>query len=149
MNDTSIYKNKNLDFYKFDNQLSLKIPITENNISAGFPSPANDFLDNKIDLNKELIKNPPSTFYARVNGESMTDMGINSGDLIVVDKSLNPKNGDIAVCYIDGDFTMKYIKIEKDCCWLIAANKKYKPLKIIADNDFIVWGIVIHVIKSF
>lgn len=149
MNKPFTYKNKVLDFYKCDNDLKLKIPITQTSISAGFPSPADDFLDNAIDLNKELIKNPSSTFYARVNGESMQDMGINSGDLVVIDKSLEVQNGKIAVCYVDGDFTMKHIKIEKDCCWLIAANKKYKPLKITEDNNFIIWGIVIHVIKSF
>ena len=91
----------------------MPIYIAEEGISAGFPSPAQDFLDAPIDLNKELIRNPSSTFYARVNGQSMENMGIDSGDLVVIDKSIEISNGKIAVCYVDGEFTMKYIKIEK------------------------------------
>lgn len=87
-------------------------------ISAGFPSPADDFLDLSIDLNKHLIKNPCSTFYGRVCGDSMKDAGIHNGDLLVIDKSLEPKNNKIAVCFIDGEFTVKRIKIEKNVIWL-------------------------------
>ncbi len=119
------------------------------NISAGFPSPADDFLDSPIDLNKELIKHPSATYFGRVNGDSMVDMGISHGDLIIIDKSLPVANGKIAICFVDGEFTMKQIKIEKDFCWLVPANKKYKPIKITDENDFIIWGIVAHVIKSF
>ena len=79
----------------------------------------------------------------------MQDMGIDSGDLVIIDKSLEPENGKIAVCFVDGEFTMKRIKIEKDCCWLVPANKKYQPIKVTEDNHFIIWGIVVHVIKSF
>ena len=118
-------------------------------VSAGFPSPADDFLDSPIDLNKELIDNPSATFYGRVSGDSMIDLGINDGDLLIIDKSKPVQNGKIAVCFVDGEFTMKQIKIEEDCCWLVPANKKYTPIKITEDNDFIVWGIVIHVVKSF
>lgn len=119
------------------------------NISAGFPSPADDFLDSPIDLNKELIKRPNATYFGRVNGDSMIDLGINHGDLLIIDKSLPATNGKIAICFIDGEFTLKQIKIEKDYCWLVPANKKYKPVKVTKDNEFIIWGIVIHVIKSF
>jgi len=127
----------------------LELPLIEGGISAGFPSPAEDFLELSIDLNKELIKNPPATFYGRVNGDSMKDLGIDHGDLLIIDKSIQPKDGKIAVCFIDGEFTLKTIRLEKDCCWLIPANSNYKPLKVTQDNDFVVWGIVIHVIKSF
>ena len=144
-----IYKSKELDFFSAETDSILYIPFIEGGVSAGFPSPAQDFLDISIDLNKELIKNPSSTFYARVNGESMRDIGINSGDLVIIDKSLTPQNGKIAVCYIDGEFTMKRIKLEKDCCWLIAENKDFKPIKVTKENDFLIWGIVLHVIKSF
>ncbi len=78
----------------------------------------------------------------------MKDAGIDDGDLLVIDKSLEPKNGKIAVCFVDGEFTIKRIKIEKDCCWLMPANDKYKPIQVTADNDFLIWGIVVHVIKS-
>lgn len=144
-----LHKDKNIDIFSISTETSLELPMIDEGISAGFPSPAQDFVDISIDLNKELIKNPSATFYGRVKGDSMKDMGIDNGDLLIIDKSLEPKNGKIAVCYIDGEFTMKKIKIEKDCCWLIPANDKYKPIKVDEDNDFIVWGIVIHVIKSF
>lgn len=142
-------KKKIIEFYEIDTNNELSIPLVDGGISAGFPSPAQDFLDSAIDLNKELIKNPASTFYARVNGQSMEDMGIDSGDLVIIDKSLIPQNGKIAVCFLDGEFTMKKIKFEKDCCWLVPANKNFSPIKVTNDNDFIIWGIVIHVIKSF
>ena len=144
-----IHKAKELTFFSAETASKLSIPLVDVGISAGFPSPAQDFLDLSIDLNKELVKNPSTTFYARVNGYSMKDVGIDSGDLVIIDKSLEPQNGKIAVCYIDGEFTMKRIKIEKDCCWLIPENKDFKPIKVTEDNDFVIWGIVLHVIKSF
>jgi len=79
----------------------------------------------------------------------MKDLGIDDGDLLIIDKSLEPSNGKIAVCFIDGEFTLKKIQLEKDFVWLVPANKKYKPIKVTENNDFVVWGIVVHVIKSF
>ena len=125
----------------------LLLPISESGISAGFPSPADDYLDNAIDLNRELIKNPDTTFFGRVKGDSMRDAGIHNGDLLVIDKSLEPSSGKIAVCFIDGEFTVKRIKIEKDVIWLMPENSDYKPIKATADNDFLIWGTVINVIK--
>ncbi len=144
-----LHQSGNIDFYSAVVESELELPFVINGISAGFPSPADDFLDTGIDLNKELIKNPNSTFYGRVRGDSMKDLGIHNGDLLVIDKSLEPQNGKIAVCYIDGEFMVKTIKIEDDCCWLVPANENYKPIKVTAANDFIVWGIVINVIKYF
>ncbi len=144
-----LHSSGNIDFYSAIVESELELPFVSSGISAGFPSPADDFLDSGIDLNKELIKNPYSTFYGRVRGDSMKDLGIHNGDLLVIDKSLEPQNGKIAVCYIDGEFTVKTIKIEDDCCWLVPANENYKPIKVTADNNFIVWGIVINVIKYF
>ncbi|MGA9325763.1 MAG: translesion error-prone DNA polymerase V autoproteolytic subunit, partial [Salegentibacter sp.] len=91
----------------------LLLPISESGISAGFPSPADDYLDSCIDLNRELIKNPDTTFFGRVKGDSMREAGIHNGDLLIIDKSLEPRSGKIAVCFIDGEFTVKRIKIEK------------------------------------
>ena len=136
-----------LDFYLPDQRIRLKLPLYDNGISAGFPSPADDFLDTSIDLNKELIKNKSTTFFARVKGSSMVGAGIDDGDLLIIDKSIKPKSNDIAVCFIDGDFTVKRIDITKDIIWLVAENKKYKPIKVTADNDFTIWGIVINIIK--
>ena len=125
------------------------IPYANEGIHAGFPSPAQDFLDSTIDLNKELIKNPSATFFGRVSGDSMKDLGIHDGDLLVIDKSLEPLDGKIAVCFIDGEFTIKQIQRDADSCWLMPANPKYKPIRVTEQNDFLVWGIVVHVIKSF
>lgn len=127
----------------------LEIPLLSLGISAGFPSPANDFIDISIDLNRDLIKHPSATFFGRVKGESMKDIGIGDGDLLIIDKSLTPTNGKVAVCFIDGDFTVKRIKLENNKCWLMPANVNYHPIEINEQNDLQIWGIVIHVIKSF
>jgi len=143
-----LHKTNTLEIYTADTTSSISLPIVENGISAGFPSPADDFLDVSIDLNKEFIKNASTTFYGRVKGDSMINAGLNSGDLLIIDKSLEPINNKIAVCFIDGEFTVKRIKIEKDIVWLVAENEKYKPIKVTCDNDFLIWGIVTTVIKS-
>lgn len=140
---------KEIELYTALTETELVLPYAGEGISAGFPSPAADFIEVGIDLNRELIKNPSSTFYGRVRGNSMKDLGIHDGDLLVIDRSLEPKNGKIAVCYIDGEFTVKTIRIEKDCIWLMPANKDYAPVRVTRDNDFLVWGIVINVIKFF
>jgi DNA polymerase V len=127
----------------------LELPFFSGGISAGFPSPALDFADLSIDLNKHLVKHPSATFYGRVKGFSMQDEGISDGDLLVIDKSLEAHNGKIVVCFIDGEFTVKKIKLEKDHCWLMPANKDYKPILVTDENDFLIWGIVTYVIKSF
>jgi DNA polymerase V len=138
-----------LDIHPVAVDTLLELPVADGGIRAGFPSPAQDFLDLSIDLNKELIRNPTATFFGRVKGESMRDAGINDGDLVVVDKSLPPSDNKIAVCFLDGEFTMKRIKTGKGCCWLLPANDDFKPIKVTPDNDFLIWGVVIHVIKSF
>jgi len=137
-----------LEIFPIITDTKLKLPLVDTGISAGFPSPADDFLDSSIDLNKALIKNKDATFYGRVKGDSMIGAGLNDGDLLIIDKSIEPKDGKIAVCFIDGDFTVKRIKMTKDVIWLIAENKNYKPIKVTKDNDFIIWGIVTNVIKS-
>lgn len=144
-----VHRSGLIDFYSPFALEEMYLPLAEGGISAGFPSPAADFSEKGIDLNKALIKNPSSTFYGRVNGDSMKDLGIEDGDLLVIDKSLEPQDGKIAVCFIDGEFTLKTIKREKNHCLLMPANEKYKPIKVTEKNDFLVWGIVIHVIKSF
>lgn len=138
-----------LDIYSAGSETALELPFVSGGIRAGFPSPALDFDDVSIDLNRHLIRHPSSTFYGKVKGDSMKDEGINDGDLLVIDKSIEAKDGKIAVCYVDGEFTIKRIKLEGDICWLMPANEKYKPIKVTGDNDFMIWGIVTHVIKSF
>ncbi|HEY9185812.1 MAG TPA: translesion error-prone DNA polymerase V autoproteolytic subunit [Salegentibacter sp.] len=135
-----IYKKYSLD--------NLIMPLSSNGISAGFPSPADDHLEDIIDLNQQLIKNKEATFFGRADGDSMIGAGIGNGDLLVIDKSLKPKNENIAVCFLDGEFTVKRIKIEKDIIWLVAENEKYQPIKVTSENDFVIWGIVTHCIKD-
>ena len=127
----------------------LSLPFVQSGISAGFPSPAMDFMEQSIDLNQQLIKHPSSTFYGRVSGQSMKNAGINDGDLLIIDKSLEAKDNRIAVCFIDGEFTIKRIKRDLNCVWLLPENEKYKPIQVTADNELIIWGIVTHVIKYF
>ncbi|WP_417443301.1 LexA family protein [Joostella sp.] len=141
-------KEDKLIFFKPDANASLELQLAEGGISAGFPSPAEDFKETTIDLNKALIKNKDATFYARVSGQSMTGAGLDDGDLLIIDKSIEPENGKIAVCFIDGEFTVKRLKIEKDELFLMPENKKYKPIKVSENEQLIIWGIVTYVIKS-
>jgi DNA polymerase V len=143
-----LHKATTLEIYSAEITTCMDIPLVEGGISAGFPSPADDFLDLSIDLNKEFIKNKEATFYGRVKGDSMKNAGLSDGDLLIIDKSLEPKNGKIAVCFIDGEFTVKRIKIEKKVCWLVPENENYQSIKVTEENDFIIWGIVTTVIKS-
>ena len=148
MQALNIHITHTLALFSVSTETKLSRPFIDQGISAGFPSPAQDFIDLSIDLNKELIKHPSSTFFGRVRGTSMKDAGIDNGDLLIVDKSINPTDGKIAVCFIDGEFTVKRLKVEKDCCWLVPENESYEPIRVTAENDFIVWGIVIYVIKA-
>ena len=141
-------KKGKLTFLKPEKGNNLGQWLIEQGISAGFPSPADDFKEVRISLDKELVKNQESTFYARVSGDSMLEAGIDDGDLLVIDKSLNPENGKIAVCFIDGDFTVKRIVKEKGKLYLKAENKKYKSIEIKEGNELIIWGIVEYVIKK-
>ena len=141
-------KKGKLTFLKPEKGNNLGQWLVEQGISAGFPSPADDFKEVRISLDKELVKNQESTFYARVSGDSMLEAGIDDGDLLVIDKSLSPENGKIAVCFIDGDFTVKRIVKEKGKLYLKAENKKYKSLEIKEGNELIIWGIVEYVIKK-
>ena len=122
--------------------------LVEQGISAGFPSPADDFKEIRISLDKELVKNKSATFYARVSGESMVGAGLDDGDLLVIDRSLDPESGKIAVCFVDGEFTVKRIKKEEDRLYLMPENKKYKRIEIKEENELIIWGVVEYVIKK-
>ncbi len=141
-------KNRELTLHPGFPQGTEALPMAESRISAGFPSPASEYMEAGIDLNRELIRNPASTFFGRVKGYSMRDAGISEGDVLVIDKSLEPGNGSIAVCFVDGEFTVKRLRVEKDGVFLMPANDEFKPIRITAENDFMVWGIVTYVIKK-
>lgn len=143
-----IKKDPKLSFYKPDYESELRIPFIPDGVSAGFPSPAADFMENNIDLNKELSENPLATFYIKVKGNSMIDAGINDKDVLIVDRSIEPQDNKIAICFIDGEFTVKRIKLEKDCLYLMPENSNYTPIKVTEENELIIWGIVTYVIKK-
>ena len=137
-----------LTIHKADTSTELQLPLMGNTISAGFPSPADDFIDQPIDLNKELIKNPSSTFLVRVKGLSMIEAGIYPEDILTVDKSLDVRSGDIVVSFINNEFTLKRILIEKKQIWLLPENKDYHPILVTEENEFLVWGVVTYIIKK-
>ena len=143
----ALSQKKRLEFYSADVSSEIEIPFFKGGVKAGFPSPAEDFDGSKIDLNKELITNSASTFFAKVNGKSMEGEGLFDGDILVVDKSIETANGKIAVCFLDGEFTVKRIKKEGENVWLIPANKDFSPIRVTPDNNFVVWGVVTFVIK--
>ena len=122
--------------------------ILAEGIHAGFPSPAQDYSDQAIDLNKELIRHPAATFFGRVAGDSMRDAGVSEGDLLVIDRSLQPSDGDMVVCFLDGEFALKTLRLENGRPVLYAANPKYKPIPIDDGSDFRAWGVVTYIVKN-
>lgn len=139
---------QNLTFFAPQKTDSLGAILVDTGISAGFPSPAEDFKQQRLSLDEVLIKNKDATFFARVSGQSMINAGLNDNDLLIIDRSLEPEHNKIAVCFLDGEFTVKRLKVEKDGVWLQPENDNYKPIKITQDNQFVIWGIVTNVIKK-
>jgi len=125
-----------------------KLPIFLESVSAGFPSPAEDYIEGRLDLNDFLIRNPSATFFVRVTGDSMIEAGVYSGDILVVDRSLNPKDGSIVISVIDGELIVKRLGIKKNKIYLIPENRKYEPIEITNEMSFEVWGVVTTVIHS-
>ena len=121
-------------------------------VKAGFPSPAEDYMGETLDFNRDLIRNPEATFYALVEGDSMMDVGICKGDIAVIDRSIEPQHGDVVVGAIDREFTVKFLDLtHKAEGWieLRAANKEFSPFRIDETTDFRVWGVVIYTIKKW
>ena len=147
MSALQLHSSQHLDIYSAQTDTELNLPLLEG-VRAGFPSPAADFIDVSIDLNRHLIRHPSATFYARAKGNSMRDAGIFDGDLLIVDKSLEPADGKIAICYLDGEFTVKRIRKDGTGVWLVAANDTFKPIQMREGNNLTIWGIVTHVIKT-
>jgi DNA polymerase V len=131
-------------------EVSSTVPLNlyGNTISAGFPAPSTDYLEGQLDLNEHLIKNPPATFFLRVSGDSMTGASIHPDDLLVVDRSLEPKSGKIVIAVINGELTVKRLHKEKDRIQLLAENPAYPPINITPEMDFQVWGVVTYVIHK-
>jgi len=139
---------QNLTIFTPKETNSLGAILVETGISAGFPSPADDFKEERLSLDDELIKNKEATFFARVSGQSMIGAGLNDNDLLIIDRSLEPTHNKIAVCFLDGEFTVKRLKVTKKGVWLLPENLDYKPIEISEENNFVIWGIVTNVIKK-
>ncbi len=125
-----------------------ELPIFMESVSAGFPSPADDYIDNKLDLNEFLIKNPSATFFVRVTGDSMVNAGIYSGDILVVDRSIEAKNGHVIIAVIDGELLVKRLGQTKKKIFLYPENSNFTPIEITSQMNFEVWGVVTNVIHS-
>jgi len=124
----------------------LRLPLFGNRIAAGFPSPAEDYIEDRIDLNERLVKNPPATFLVRVKGNSMTGAGIFEGDTMVVDRSLEAASGSVVVAVVDGELTVKRLSIRRGKVRLLAENPEFTPIEFKDGQELVVWGVVTYVI---
>jgi len=151
----STYNHRNkmaneLIFLAPDLSSELPLPYAEGGVRAGFPSPAQDYMDQTLDLNRELIKNPQATFYVRVVGDSMMP-GFAPGDLLVVDRSLSPNDGDPVVCFVNGEFTLKNLnlsELKKGIIWLEPTNPAHQRIRVQKEEQFEIWGVVKFVIHN-
>lgn len=145
--------NVKLRFIKSSFEGKQELPMAGGGIRAGFPSPAQDYMEDAIDFNRDFIRHPECTFYARCEGDSMIEDGIDDGDYLVIDKLIEPRDGDIVVAVVDGEFTLKRLKIttehRRKRLFLMPANPKYDPIEISEYNDFRIWGVLLYCIKEF
>ncbi len=139
---------ENLIFFQPQQDQNRSMPLAHTGVSAGFPSPADDFKELRISIDQEVVKNEEATFYARVAGQSMQGAGLDDGDLLVIDRSKEPEDNAIAVCFIDGEFTVKRLKVEAECVYLMPENPNYSPIRVTEDNQLIIWGVVTYVVKK-
>lgn len=140
--------NENLIFFTPDASENQGAILIDAVISAGFPNATDDIEGERISLDDTLVKNKNSTFYAKVNGQSMINAGLHHDDLLVIDRSLEPADKKIAVCFIDGEFTVKRLRVHGNEIWLQPENPNYPIIEITEENDFVIWGIVTNVIKK-
>lgn len=143
---------KEIEIYSGSFDTVMELPYADGGVRAGFPSPAQDYMDRTLDFNKELIRHPAATFYAKVVGQSMIGAGIDEGDIVVIDRALDARQGDVVVAYIDGEFTMKYLDLsqkDNNVIWLRSGNPAYPDFRLTPDDDLRIWGVVAKVIKNF
>ncbi|MBN2232704.1 MAG: translesion error-prone DNA polymerase V autoproteolytic subunit [Deltaproteobacteria bacterium] len=124
------------------------LPLAVASVSAGFPSPADDYLEGSLDLNQYLVKHPAATFFVRVTGDSMIDAGVHDGDLLLVDRSLEPADGRVVIAVINGELLVKRVRRLRGGLYLLPENDDYRPIRIEAEMDFELWGVVTHVIHA-
>ena len=130
------------------NLIPMELPLYSCKISAGFPSPADDHLEKKLDLNSHLIKHPAATFFVRVNGDSMINAGINDNDILIVDRSLKPSHGKIVIAVVDGQMTVKRLHKRSGKLILMPENNHFKPIEITESMTVEIWGVVVTSIHS-
>lgn len=148
MNLKHLKNTDTLEFFAIDENSLSAIPLFSDSVQAGFPSPAEDHMDMDLNLNDHLVHNPSATFCVKAVGESMKDAGIKSGDIMIVDKSLEPKNRSIVLAVIDGEFTVKRVNMNENELYLIPENSNFSPIKITQEMDFQVWGVVTYIIHK-
>ena len=141
-------KHQNLDLFSIINNTQINTPIFLDKVSAGFPSPATDYMENKLDLNEYLIKHPAATFIVKANGSSMTSASIYSDDLLIVDRSIAPKNNNIVIASIFGDLTVKKLKKKETSLFLVPANNDYPSIEVKEEMECFIWGVVTYIIHE-
>lgn len=134
--------------FSLDVKTSQRLPLFVTSISAGFPSPADDYIDKSLDLNEYLVRHPAATFFVRVSGDSMINAGIHAGDILIVDRAEEAVNSKIIIAVVNGELTVKRLRIEKEAVYLIPENDAYSPIQITSGMEFEVWGVVTHVIHT-
>jgi len=137
------------EIFSFSQKNKIERPLFSCGVSAGFPSPADDYIDRQLDLNELLIHNPAATFFVRVAGDSMTGISINHDDILIVDRSLEPVSGKIVIAVINGELTIKRLLKDNSSCRLVAENPNYEDIEINEEMAFEVWGVVTSVIHQF
>ena len=141
-------KYKNLDLFSIIKNTQINTPVFLDSISAGFPSPATDYMENKLDLNEYLIKHPAATFIVKASGSSMVNADIYSGDLLIVDRSLTPRNNNIVIASIFGDLTVKKLQKKENSLFLLSANSDYPCIQVKEEMECFIWGVVTYIIHE-
>ncbi|MFQ5787467.1 MAG: LexA family protein [Thermodesulfobacteriota bacterium] len=136
------------EIFKLEPKTELRLPLFISRMPAGFPSPASDYVEQKLDLNEYLIKHPAATYFVRVEGDSMINAGIFENDVLIVDRALEARNNDVVVAVLNGELTVKRIHYKNDRAFLIADNPDYNPMEITPEMDFNIWGVVTYVIHK-
>ena len=143
MNEKNILSIINIEADKKTNT-----PMFLDSVSAGFPSPATDYMENKLDLNEYLVKHPAATFIVKANGPSMIEAGILSGDLLIVDRSVTPKSDNIVIASVFGDLTVKKLRKKGSALFLVSANNEYSSIEVKEEMECFIWGVVTYVIHK-
>lgn len=137
-----------LEIFSFEQRTRLGLPLYLATVSAGFPSPAEDYIDKKLDLNEHLVRHPAATFFVRVDGDSMRDAGVGSGDILVVDRAVEAREGHIVIAALDGELTVKRLRCRDGRLYLAPENPDYAAVEVSPEASFEVWGVVTYIIHK-